>query len=525
MEATTVKARIRFLVKIILIPVITLALITGTLAYFQLVPGITAEAKEVLPGIKVEGVDLSNLERTEGISRLETLEKKLSQVTVDLVCGNSMFRATLAELGVSVDRDATMDRALAYGENLGVFKRWYAEVRPVERSLTPVLAVDLDKLRQALQGIIGPLEVSAVNARLEFGDDNSVRVIPSSKGYKVEIGLLADKLATCNISGETVVKVPVSIDEPELDTEEVAGWGVTGLVAEYTTRFKPEQVNRNHNISKAAAKLDGVMLKPDEVFSFNQVVGPRSAEQGYLLAGVIVGNKLEEGLGGGVCQVSTTLYNAVLLAGLDVVQRSNHNIPVNYVPLGFDAAVAYDYLDFKFRNNSGSHVVLKTVVRGNALTVKVFGAPDPARKVHLNSRVTKVLEPETVYKVDPAVKQGQPEVVQEGAKGFKVVAERVTFINGIESGREKLASSSYQPVERVIAVHSPEEIPKETPGGNGGKVDGSPVTEGDTEKTGGYREDAQGSESGNLPLTRPRGEIQGSEPENNYDSPPAQENG
>ncbi|MFA7466812.1 MAG: VanW family protein, partial [Desulfotomaculaceae bacterium] len=352
------------------------------------------------------------------------------------------------------------------------------------------------------QSQFGPLEKGAQDACLTINNDDRVEVVPSLEGYAIDLELLTESLINQSvISNSTSINVPMKITQPEVTTEQVREWGVTGLLAEFSTRFNPTQANRNHNIATAAGKMDGLIVGPGEVFSFNRAVGSRGIEQGYRMANVIVGNKLEEGLGGGVCQVSTTLYNAVLLADLAVEQRSNHSIPISYAPVGRDAAVAYDFLDLKFKNNLDSHVLIKTLVRNSDLTVKIYGAPNPDKKVQLSSWITKTVEPKTVYEIDPAVEPGNQEVVQQGANGYTAAAERLVLVNGLEVKRELLFGSKYQSVEHIIAVHSQTEIPQTEPG------EGNPVEEKQEDVDGDAGEPAAG-ETDPLPDELPSDSVQ-----------------
>jgi putative cell wall-binding protein len=143
-------------------------------------------------------------------------------------------------------------------------------------------------------------------------------------------------------------------------------------IAQYTTYFKVSEVNRTENIRLAAKALDGQLLAPGERFSFNERVGERTAEAGYKEALIIEGDVFTPGLGGGICQVSSTLYNAVMLAHLEIVERHPHSLPISYVPPGQDATVAYPYLDFKFRNSSKEYLLIRSFVKGDALTFQFF---------------------------------------------------------------------------------------------------------------------------------------------------------
>jgi len=150
---------------------------------------------------------------------------------------------------------------------------------------------------------------------------------------------------------------------------------ISGLLSDYTTSFDPNQKERTLNIKLAAKAIDGMLLKPGEVFSFNHTVGPRTVVAGYQVAMIIEGNEFVPGLGGGVCQVSSTLYNAVRLASpsLSVIERSRHSLPVTYVPPGQDATVVYPNLDFKIRNDSDGYLLIRSCVNRNTLNFSIYG--------------------------------------------------------------------------------------------------------------------------------------------------------
>ncbi|MGC7871098.1 cell wall-binding repeat-containing protein [Desulfosporosinus sp. SYSU MS00001] len=143
-------------------------------------------------------------------------------------------------------------------------------------------------------------------------------------------------------------------------------------IAQYTTYFDPGLANRTENIRLAAKALDGKLLAPGERFSFNKSVGERTTEAGYKEALIIEGDSFTPGLGGGVCQVSSTLYNAVILAGLEIIERHRHTLPISYVPPGQDATVAYPELDFKFENNTAASILIRSFVGDNSLTFKLY---------------------------------------------------------------------------------------------------------------------------------------------------------
>jgi len=175
----------------------------------------------------------------------------------------------------------------------------------------------------------------------------------SSIGSSVYDGVVEgyDKPIKLNLT----VKAPISI-----------------LIAQYSTEFDSTLVNRTENVRLAAQALDGKLLAPGERFSFNDSVGERTNEAGYKEALIIVGNAFTPGLGGGICQVSSTLYNAVMLAHLEILERHPHSLPISYVPLGQDATVAFPVLDFKFRNSTDAYLLIRSSTEGNTLTFQLY---------------------------------------------------------------------------------------------------------------------------------------------------------
>ncbi len=206
-----------------------------------------------------------------------------------------------------------------------------------------------------------------------------ILISKEKNGLKVDYPRLLNDLPQKLYLGATEYKVPIKTIEPSFKDEELATWGIKEVLVEFYTRFDNKNVNRVENLKLAAKALDGIILKPGEEFSFNAWVGPRIRELGYKDAPTLIDGELTEDVGGGVCQVSSTLYNVALLSGFEIIERTHHSAPVSYVSPGRDAAVAFDYLDLRFRNTHVSHVLITTRVLGDRLWCKLFGTPQPER--------------------------------------------------------------------------------------------------------------------------------------------------
>ena len=249
--------------------------------------------------------------------------------------------------------------------------------------------------------------------------------------------------------------LPVEFIVPDITEGVLRSKLFSDTLASYTTYFttnSENNYNRAINIGLAAESIDGTLLLPGEEFSFNKVVGPRTSKKGYKTAHIYVAGQIQDGTGGGVCQVSTTLYNVVLRANLEVLERHNHMFTVGYVPLGHDAAVSYGYADLVFTNTTNYPLrITAEVSSGNALTFKIKSTNDyPGLKVKLATKTISTTSIKVIYVDDNSLPRGTEKVVENGMEGY-VVDTYIRVYNGdILIKEEKLHRSAYQMYPRKI---------------------------------------------------------------------------
>jgi len=416
-------------------------------------------AQRVLPNVYAGDLNLGGMTREQGILQLQQLADELREQTVTLKVGNQTRTLPLKAIGVDIDGEAVMDRALKAGHTGPIWKRW-SESRRIrnEGARIPLpIKLNREKLRQEVDNLLAGITRPPVDASLHITPGDRVEIIPGRNGLQVDHVSLYSVLLNVLSTGAEPYQVeitPVDI-KPGRTVEDIKAMGINGLLSSFTTRFNPDQVGRTYNVRVAAAALDGLLVPPGKEVSFNKVVGPRSTEAGYKNAKIILNNEFVEGLGGGVCQVSSTIYNAVLLADLTVTERNNHSLPVGYVPIGRDATVAYNYLDFCFQNTHDSYILVKSAVGYDTLTFKIFGNTSNKKDIIIKSWVTKVLEPEVIYEEDPNLAKGQEVVKQEGARGYKTSGVLVINQNG-KTVTRPLPESFYRPMNKIIAVGTKE---------------------------------------------------------------------
>ncbi|MEW6228312.1 MAG: VanW family protein [Bacillota bacterium] len=217
------------------------------------------------------------------------------------------------------------------------------------------------------------------------------------------------------------------------------------VLASFSTTIKDAERSRNHNIVVAASAIDGTVVQPGGVFSFDQAVGPRLASSGYKEARVISGGKSMPGIAGGICQVSTTLYNVALLAGLEIVERHPHSRPVDYVPPGLDATVSEGQYDLKFRNSLGVPLTLGAHVDGNRLVMEVRAPVEQPPRVRVSTQITEIERPRLMSAARPG------DSVSGGESGLRVAVWRSFEIGG-EIRKELVSEDHYEPVHVVASA-------------------------------------------------------------------------
>lgn len=230
------------------------------------------------------------------------------------------------------------------------------------------------------------------------------------------------------------------------------------VLAGYSTSLQGRTAGQRHNVRLAAAALNGARVAPGSTFSFNKVVQSWSMDRGYVKAPVSYNGELLPAFGGGVCQVSTTLYNAALLAGLEVLERHPHAIAPRYAPPGLDAAVAQVTVDLRLRNPYAFPLRIVAHAHSERLEVRILGAQLPPLSAHVEPQIVSRTEPERLLR---AAKSGrfvgqQSYVRSPGATGFRVVVHRVWMDGSREVKRERLSDDTYSALDRVIAVPPPE---------------------------------------------------------------------
>jgi vancomycin resistance protein YoaR len=294
---------------------------------------------------------------------------------------------------------------------------------------------------------------------------SSVRVVPAQPGIVVDVPTSAARIvAAAKRPSNRITTVALVQEAPTRSTAAATAMHITGQVGSYETIYGGDP-NRIHNVQLVAHLVDGTLIAPGSTFSFNGTTGERTAAKGFLEAPVIVNGELQTGLGGGVCQVSTTVFNAAYEAGLPITERTNHALYISHYPLGRDATVDYPDVDLKFVNDTGHWLLLRTFVGASSLTVSLYGTRQH-RRVETVSHPLVVVAPAPVQKtVDATLKPGEVVVDDSGVPAQSTSVERKVFAADGKLLSDQTWYSSYraEPEIERVGPKKPKAKPKKKP--------------------------------------------------------------
>lgn len=281
---------------------------------------------------------------------------------------------------------------------------------------------------------------------------NPYVVYPSSNGLDFDISLDEAKAQLSTYQEEYII--PLKTLYPNVTTNQIGTEAFPDLLSEFSTSFTSSNSNRSTNIILAADKINGTVLMPGETFSYNQVVGQRTAAAGFKPAPAYLNGKVVQEYGGGICQVSSTLYNAVLYSNLEITERYNHGFKPSYVKPGLDATVSWGGPDFKFTNNRNYPIKILCDTSGKILKIYIYGLKtDNDYTVVLDAQYISTVYAQTVYQKDSSLATGETRVIQSGSNGCKTATYKSLYDSaGNLVSTECISRDTYNPHNKIIAV-------------------------------------------------------------------------
>lgn len=444
-----------------------LLLTIGFLVFAIIVASTVAllSGNTIQPNMSISGIDVSGLTRYEALNRLKNIyEEKIDEAFILLKFENKEWKIGYKDLDYSYNIEEAVDKAYSVGHSGDVFKRLAETVnaRLKPHSFEVESKYNTEPIYKLIDKIAGEINQDVIDATIKY----------KGKGFEItdeRVGRILNKeSAMTSITNQLhnteigLLELPVEIVEPIVKKADLAN--IRDKLGEFSTKFNAADIDRTTNIKVATSSASNVLVRPGEVYSVNETIGPRLAKFGYKDAKVIINNELVPGIGGGVCQVSSTLYNAVLMSNLKIIERKNHSLTLSYVGLGRDATISGDYIDFKFLNNSDYPIYIYGEVQGSWVKFTVFGKNEnPGRTVKINSVVVKTIPPEIKIIKDATMPVGTEKIEKKAHTGYVVKTERIIYENGKEVFREALGTSNYRVVNGVTRVGTMPAAPPPVP--------------------------------------------------------------
>ena len=386
----------------------------------------------------VDEVDTYLQERNIQSQRIRIVDPKGKETTMNL-----------ADLGITIDRVGTLTDVMDYGYESDIMTYVMHRVDALlhGKAMNIRYKVDGPVAESYFLNYAKAMGQVGTNATITLEGDKVVRQ-PAKVGRKLDVAATMKRLQEQLQEGkvETLELVINESAQPTITDKDLVS--ITSILGSFTTYFDGSNTSRAHNIHLAAQKIHQTLIPAGGIFSFNQVVGERTAEAGYDDAPVFMGGRLVPGIGGGICQVSSTLFNAALLSGMDIVERDTHFAPVSYIPVGLDATVAWGYIDFQFKNPYSHPIYVIAEEGAGYVTITILGAKENVpQSVTITKGTEQKIPNKKIEKIDDTMKE---EVVEEtGHEGISVDTTR-TIVYGDGRPSTYTFNSYYEPVDTVI---------------------------------------------------------------------------
>ncbi len=424
--------------------------------------GITVQAKEentIKTGIYADGIELSGMTAEQAEAAISAYVEELQEVPITLeAAGDNEVEVTAGDLGIQWVNTELVEEAMELGRHGNVIQRYKAlkDLEHENHIFKIEFSFDLQAISDVLTEKCVKYDRKAVDASLKRVD-GKFQVVDGQTGYVLDVESSIDSVnnyLTLEWNHEPCsIALDIETEEPKGSAEELAA--VKDVLGSYTTAYTNSGAGRAANVDNASRLINGTTLYPGEEFSAHDAISPITSENGYYMAGSYLNGKVVDSVGGGVCQVSTTLYNAVLLSELEVTERFNHSMTVSYVEPSADAALAQSAgKDFKFVNNTDYPIYIEAYTQNKKVTFNIYGKETrPAgRTLRFESEILQVIPPsaDQIY-VDASQPIGY--IVSDSAyTGYKAKLWKIVMENGVEVSRTQVNTSNYKMVPKSATV-------------------------------------------------------------------------
>lgn len=441
--------------KKVLVPLIVVFIAFGAIGFYSayIYNNVKAWNNIIYPGVKIEGIDLSGKTKEEAAQLLkENHGDVIQNKKINIKALKRTYTLTYSKLSPKYNIDEVVNQAFNYGKNLSFFSKYNSIKKPAMKNFKLSFAYDTKPVKDIVLTIEKDVNKEPVNATIKMVG-SSFQINPEVKGAKLQSDKLEKDILN-NINGNLGLDVNIDAEVDEVQPK-VTGDKLKTIdtaISTFSTNYGSiSPAERANNIALATRGIDGTVLMPGDSFSFNGVLGRRTAEKGYKSAHVIVGTQVVDDFGGGICQVSTTLYNAILRSNVKSTERTHHTLPSAYIGLGMDATVDYGNLDYKFTNTLSYPMYIAGRADGTNVSFTIYSNSSLKGKTYdIYNDVYETIQPSVKYIDDPTMPVGQTETVQKPFTGYRVRTYKKTLENGNVVSTELISNDYYKPVDAQI---------------------------------------------------------------------------
>ncbi len=447
-------------IKFFIVSVVILAAGAFFLTNEDLVKADVSKNVVIEEGVHIGGIDVSGMTAKEATSAVNAYVSGLQEQWITLVGPKNTLRYQLKDLGLSARTSVAVKEAVAVGNSGSLIKRFMAlqDLKKEDYVVDMGLQIDKQLTANKIYGKRSKVDVKAIDNGLKRENGKFVYT-QGQEGNEVDIVNAVNELneyigteweaAAVKDAKFTLTSV---VSQPRGNEEQLAA--VKDLIGSFTTSYKSSASGRAKNVENGASKINGSILYPGDEFSVYEAVNPFTKENGYELAGAYLNGETVDSIGGGICQVSTTLYNAVLNAELQIVQRYNHSMIVTYVEPAADAAIAGTYKDLKFKNNYDFPIYIEGVCKNRTITFNIYGVEtrDVNRTVTYESEIITKNDPPTEFTLSSSHPVGSFIETRNKHIGYVSKLWKVVRVNGVEQERTQVNKSTYKASCRKVTI-------------------------------------------------------------------------
>lgn len=441
---------------IIVAAIITIVIASAAAYIYSVTQTVDSWANKVYPGVEVYGVNLGGASKEEGLKIIEEqLIPKINEKKIIITVGDKVNEITYKDIAPNYDANSILEEAISFGKDQSLFDKNSLIKDKTKHELNPDITYDEELLKAKEEEIKNAVDNKPVNAKLTI-NGSTPAVTPEVIGHTLNAEEFHNKIVE-SINGNPLENANLTFELKETQADITAEQlnRVNSKISSFSTTFvKGGDVGRDKNMEVALGYINGTVLMPGDVFSYYDKIGATTPEKGYELANVYVADRIEKDYGGGICQVSTTLYRAAMGANLRSVERRNHSMTVSYSEPGLDATYATGYIDYKFKNTYDFPVYIQGYITGNKVVINLFGNLEGmgGKTYKMVNEIVETYQPKVVKKEDANLYVGEEKVKDPGMVGYKAKGYQITYQDGVEVNRELISTDVYSTMDRVILV-------------------------------------------------------------------------